>query len=294
LPPGDGVIGNTWVNLQVRSRATTACDWVSALIDGTVTPDYMAMSRAMQKYIRKYLLMAYGSNPAQFANVPGRNMISAFLVYTALQELNDYSLDGTSLKPNPKGNIVWDVRNVDLASAITATFAKPNLAQNLSAIAVLLTGIPELKKFAQFYAHQDSMVLGDALNGLVSTDPYISLLQNEKTVIDGAQKAFEDLRKAGGNQLQQALPQFSSALVTLVQSFNSALMSLSLGTPQVMRLFAPLVFEKAIEAMFGGKATLPYDAMLDVALLNGTTIVDPTQMPSPNQIVLRQRVTSFS
>jgi hypothetical protein len=111
---------------------------------------------------------------------------------------------------------------------------------------------------------------------------------------DGAKDAFENLRQAGGKQLQQELPQFCAALVKLVQSFNSGLSSLSLGAPQVMRLFAPLVFQSAIAAMFGGKATLPFDALLDVALLKGTTVADPSQTPSQDQILLRQRITSLS
>jgi len=67
---GPGVIGNAWVNLQIRSRAKSGVDWVSALLDGTQAPDYMAMSVAMQESIRKYLLVAYGASLAQFANLP--------------------------------------------------------------------------------------------------------------------------------------------------------------------------------------------------------------------------------
>ena len=58
-------------------------------------------------------------------------------------------------------------------------------------------------------------------------------------------------------------------------------------------LFAPLVFEKSIEPMFRGKATLLYDALFDVAVLNGTTIVDPTETPSPNQIVFAAKSGEF-
>jgi hypothetical protein len=168
------------------------------------------------------------------------------------------------------------------------------LRQNLSDIADLLVGIPRLKGSAQFYRNADPAILGFVLQGLQTADPYITLLQNEKTVIDGAQKAFEELRQSGEKQLQQALPQFSAALVNLVQIFNSSLMSLSLGAPQIMRLFAPLVFETAIESMFGGTATLPYDALLDVAVLKGTIVADPAQAPSQGQILLRQRIASFS
>jgi len=69
-------------------------------------------------------------------------MISAFLVYTALPGRNDYTLDGSTLKPNPKGDIVWDVRRPDLAAAMTQAFAVDPLGQNLSKIAALLGGIP--------------------------------------------------------------------------------------------------------------------------------------------------------
>lgn len=289
---GQGVIGNTWVNLQIRSRAKSGIDWVSVLLDGTQTPDYRAMSVAMQNAIRKYLLVAYGDKPSQFANVPGNNMISAFLVYTALPGSNDYTLDGSTPKPNPTGDIVWDVRDPELATAMTQAFAGTPLKQNLSRIAILLAGIPELKDSSQFY--QDAaQILGFVLQDSQTMNLYINLLQNEKAVIDGAKQAFESFRKAGGTQLQQALPQFSKALVNLVTNFNSSLMSLSLDAPQVMRLFAPLVFKSAIEAMFAGVPPLPQDALMDVAVLKGASLQDPAQPPLQDQIMLRQHVVSF-
>jgi hypothetical protein len=72
-------------------------------------------------------------------------------------------------------------------------------------------------------------------------------------------------------------------------------MSLSLGAPQVMRLFAPLVFQAAIQSMFAGAAALPYDAVLDVAVVDqGASVADPTQPPPQNQIRLRQRIPNFA
>ena len=294
IPGGDGVIGNTWSNLQIRRRGQSGVDWVSALLDSTITPDYMAMSRAMQTRIRQYLLMAYGSNPAQFKNVPGENTISAFLVYTALPGLNDYSFDGSTLTPKPKGDIVWDVRDTDLATAITEVFASDPLQANLAQIYNLLLGIPNLKSSAQYYRDAAPQIIGFVLTGLTTSDPYITLLQNEKTVIDNAQAAFEKLRKTGSQPLAQSAPAFSSALIKLVSDFNSGLSSLSLDSPQVMRLFAPLVFQAAVQAMFGGAASLPYDATLDVAVLKGAQLPDADQPPAPQDTLLRQRITSFA
>jgi hypothetical protein len=46
--------------------------------------------------------------------------------------------------------------------------------------------------------------------------------------------------------------------------------------------------------MFAGAAALPYDALLNVAVLKGAIIADPTQPPSPDQVLLSQQITSFS
>ncbi len=293
---GDGVIGNTWANLQVRCPAKRGVDWVSALINGTRTPDYMAMSRAMQEKIRKYLLLAYGSDPNQFKNVPGggKDPISSFFVYTALPGMNDFTLDGSTLKSNPKGDIVWDVRDSGLTSALSSTFGMNPLQTNLNRIADLLTGIPSLKGSAQFYRNAGQKIMGGVVGNLLTSDPYISFLQGEKTVIDKAKDAFEDLHKAGNLEMEKSLPKFSSALISLVSDFNKNLISLGFGSPQVLRLFAPIVFQSAVQAMFAGAAALPFDLMLDVAVLKGSDAAGITQPPADDQILLRQHITSFA
>jgi len=60
-----------------------------------------------------------------------------------------------------------------------------------------------------------------------------------------------------------------------------------------MRLFAPLVFQAAIPSMSGSAATLPFDAVLDVAVLQGTNAADPSQPPPQDQTLLWQRVTNL-
>jgi hypothetical protein len=295
MPSGDGIIGNTWANLQIRSRNQAGLDWVSALLDATQVPDYMAMSRQMQTEIRRWLLRAFASDPSRFKNIPGRNWIGAFLVYTAMPAFNEYRLDGQNLVSNPKGAIVWDVRDVGLATAMTETFAATPLQANLNNIYNLLNGIPALKGSAPYYQNASAKLLGDILQGLTATDSYISLLQAEKTVIDGAQAAFQGLRNSGAKQLQNALPTFSAALVNLVTKFNANLISLSLASPQVMRLFSPMVFQAAIAAMLPSVAAPANDALLDVAVLNPTAPLPGTdQSPSQGQVLMRHRITSFA
>lgn len=294
---GDGVIGNTWANLQIRCPAKEGVDWVSALLNGTRAPDYMAMSVAMQEKIRKFLLLAYTSNPGNLSNIPhssDNDLIGAFFVYTAMPGLNDFTLDGDKLTSKPKGNLVWDVRDTKLTTALTTTFGMNPLQANFGKIAELLTGIPSLKGSAKFYGDTAPQILGGVVRHMLSTDHYISFLQGERAVIDSAQDAFEDLRKAGGAQMQQSLPKFSSALISLVGDFNKNLLSLGFDSPQVLRLFAPVVFQSAIQAMFSGAAILPFDAMLDVAVLKGADLADVAQTPPDEQILLRQHITSFA
>jgi hypothetical protein len=292
---GAGVIGNMWVNLQVRCRTQAGQDWVSALLNNTQKPDYWAMSRAMQTQIRKWLLAAYASNPSRFKNIPGKNPISAFLVYTALPALNDYAFDQQrqTLTTKPGGALVWDVRDPELATAITSTFAPAPLASNLNDIYNLLVGIPDLKGSAPYYQNSAKSIVGYVLNGLTTSDVYITWLQNEKAVIDGAKDAFEKLRTAGGRELENSLPVFSSSLVGLVTKFNRALADLSLDAPQVMRLFSPLVFQPAVAAMFPAIPAPASDALFDVALLQGAALPGADQ-PASNQVRIEQRITSFA
>lgn len=295
MPAGDGVIGNTWVNLQIRSRASSGTDWVSALMNNTHPPNYRAMSMVMQQQIRRWLLKAYAADPSRFQAVPsGKNPVAAFLVYTALPPANDYRYDGHTLAPNPGGDIVWDVGDPELAAAVTKTFAPAPLQSNLRDIHGLLNGIPNLRRAASSYGSAASIV-NDLLLGLAKNDAYMLLLARESAVIAGAKEAFEGLRRTGGLQLQDSLPSFSSALVNLVVQFGSALGRLSLDAPQVMRLFAPLVFQSAVEAMFPGLQAPVSDALFDLAVLKGTAPLPGTdQQPVPDQILLRQRITSFS
>jgi len=290
-----GVIGNTWTNLQVRRRAQSGVDWVSALLDNTLTPDYRAMSVAMQNTIRKYLLLAYCSDPSRLGNLPSKGTgISAFLVYTAMPGKNDFILDGPELIPKPNGNLVWDVLDTKLAPAMTSTFAFAPLQANLASIVNLLSGIPQLKNKASAYSNP-AQIMGFVINDdTTSMQPYLDLLESEKAVIDGAKHAFEGLRNTGDKPLLQSLPDFSKALIDLVSKFNSALSSLSLDSPQVMRLFAPLVFQAAVEALLGNPVVLSFDATLDVAVMKGATPLDPAQPPSPGDTLLRQRIASFA
>lgn len=293
MPGGDSVIGNTWTNLQVRSRAGSGTDWVSALLNGT-KPDYMAMSRAMQTAIRRWLLISYAGDPTRFKNIPGKNGVSAFLVYTAMPAKNGYFLKDSDTLASDPTRIVWDVRDIDLATAMTTTFAPQPLSLNLANIYALLNGIPALKGSAQYYRDAGGMI-ADVVRELGVSDPYIAMLQNEKAAIDAAQSAFEGLRKSSGQQLQNALPVLSVALTELVSSFNRGLSSLSLDAPGVMQSFAPLIFQQAVAVMFSSAAPLSIDALLDVAVLKpDVALPGNDQEPTIDQILMRQRITNFS
>ena len=285
-------------------RMTTADDnggWVSALLNATAPPDYMAMSRAMQAGIRRYLLASYASNPNVFKNVPQDNFSSAFLVYTAMPPLNDFTFDGQNLTSNPNGDIMWDVSDPTLAGAITNQHVMQNLPGNLNAIAKLLSGIPKLKSNAPYYGGQERTILNYIMRHLDDTSAttsagwlYLKLLLNEKTVVDSTKAAFDQLSNAGSSQLQQSLPTLAAALTNVVSNFNNALSSLSIGSPEIMQNFAPLVFQQAVNAMFPGVQPSALDALIDIAVLKPDQLVGADQEPTNDQIQLRHRITNFS
>jgi len=262
------------------------------LLNSSTAPDYMAMSREMQKSLREWLLKAYSSDPTRFANLPQNNWIGGFLIYTSLPPLNEVRLDQGTLKPNPKGDIVWDTRDLELAQAVVRSYAPAALEQTFANISNLLAGIPSLRSCAKYYDNAGSIV-ATITNQLQVSGPLITLLQSERTLINDARKSFEDLRKAGAGNLQDSLPQFSSALIGMATDFNSRLSALSLASPQVMRLFAPLVFQAAVHAMFPGAAAVQADAILDVAVLKSKTLPLSDDPPEREAVLLRQRITSF-
>jgi len=298
-PTGDGVIGNTWARLQVQSRAARGQSWVGALLNGPTEPDYRAMSRAMQKEIRKWLLASYASDPSRFKNIPQDELVSGFLVYTALPPLNDFTIDGGELSQKRNGGIIWDVLDADLTGAVTREFALSPLTTNLISIRNLLLGITSLKQYAKYYDGQQQTILGYVLDDLAGIHPsdagswYVALLNNEVGVLKGAQSAFEGLRKAGARNLRDALPALAVALTNLVVAFNSKLKSLDFTAPQLIAEFAPVVFQRAVNAMFPA-LSLTNDAMLDVVVLKGTTLVGADQEPTQDQVLLRHRITSFA
>jgi hypothetical protein len=295
LPEGDGVIGNTWANLQLRSRATEGTDWVSALLNGSDKPDYYAMSRALQDAIRHWLYECFSSEPTRFKNVPAHNSTSAFLVYFSLPGMNDYHYDGIStLKPTFGDEIVWDVRNMSLLKVIVPTFGTARLQQMLDSIYSLLIGIPSLKGAASHYKTSAQSIFSNVVYDPQTTDMLPLLLQAEKRLIDGVKSAFEDLREAGSKQLHNALPSLSTSLVNLVTQFNSKLGNFSIDGSSLMRYFGPMVFQSAVQAMFPRSAALSTDALLEVAVLNTPGLPTSDEPPAPNKVLLRQRIASFS
>ncbi len=299
VPPspavGDNLIGNTWANLQIRSRATEGVDWVSALLNNAGPPDYKQMSLAMQKWIRYWLLQCYSSDPAEFRNLPGNNIISPFLVYFSLPEKNDLKLEDGEVSPVTSNNIMWDPADLPLLQAVPFQLGEASLQKLLDSIAALLSGIPSLKGNAQFYQIPARTFIGFILKELPKlNDPLPRLLLWEKALIEGTRAAFEKLRKARSQPLSNALPAFSAGLEGLVTDFNTNLGKLNLDGSSLMRYFGPMVFQKAVAAMFPSATKLTTDALLDVAVLKTTTLPDTNDPPSPDTVLLRQRITSFS
>jgi hypothetical protein len=82
--------------------------------------------------------------------------------------------------------------------------------------------------------------------------------------------------------------------VDLVTTFNSNLGTVKIDGSSLMRYFGPMVFQSAIEAMFPRAATLNTDALLEVAVLNTTSLPETNDSPAEGTVLLKQRITSFA
>jgi hypothetical protein len=303
VPSSSQIIGPVWANLQVALRATPGSDWLTPLLDGTISPDYFAMSRSMQASIRKWLLVAYSANLNRLGDGGSKNATSAaFLAYTALPPKNDLFLDSDCalvvVNP-PKGHILWDYFDTTLVQAVLGAYVLPPLQQRVDSIGVMLSGIPGQKQNAQWYTGQAGNIVNMICNIdkiIQRDDPIMWLLGAESEVIDSARNAFEELRKAGGQGLHQSLPAFIAGLVDLAQTFNSKLAKLSLDAPDIMRLFAPLILQDTIQGgMFGRSAQFGSpDAMIDLAVLKTSTLPTFPAAPGLDDAQIRQCITSFS
>jgi hypothetical protein len=295
LPNGTSILGTVWERLQVNVHAQQGVDWVGALLNGAM-PNYYAMSLAMQTQIRKWLLKSYSANPSNF-----KTPYPPFLVYTALPALNDISLDGNgnvTYSTPPKGPIYWDCADVAKVAAVCCEQQSINqLQSNLRDIAQLLNGIPGLRGSAQFYDGQAQNILSSVVNAskpIQAFDPIVMLLLAESNAISKAQSAFHGLSKAGSKQLQPALQSFAAAVVNLVTAFNKSLTQLSLSAPDLMRYFAPIVFQQAVQAMLPGASAFQLDALLDIAVLKNAALPSTADAPSPDKTYIWQTITSFS
>ena len=298
---GDGVIGDTWSSMQLGMPSSESQDWVSQLLDPAATePDYKAMSRAIQAKYRSALLNSYGENPNNFANISGP-MIDAFLVYVSLAVINDFSIDdeGNMIAAPKSTAIIWDVADKNKAAAIISSqVTLTSMQGTFSNIAQMLVGIPQLRKYSQFYTANEALKLASKVavdNQRLGNVCW--LLEQEATILEGAHKAFSGLRSAGNKQPGDALDTLAAASLGLVDTFNSKLSSV-FDTSNVIRYIGPLLLQSAVEGMYPGKAPKIVNAMLDVALLNSGVLkngalTDPTSDPTSVQVLLRQRIANW-
>jgi hypothetical protein len=298
---GDGTIGDTWSSVQLGMPSSANQDWVSSMLDPNAPePDYKAMSRAMQAKYRAVLLNSYGTNPSNFANISGP-MIDAFFVYVALAVINDFSLnDDGDMAPAPKSSaIIWDVADRTKAAAIISSQVSLNsLQQIFTNIGRMLTGIPQLRKYAQFYSANEAVKLaGKVMADNQRLGNVCWLLEQEADILEGARSAFSAMRQAGNRQIGNALDILTVSTMKLVETFNSKLSSV-FDTSNVIRYFGPLLLQTAVEGMYPGKAPKVVNALLDVAVLktgilkNGG-LSNPQTDPVDSQILLRQRISNL-
>jgi len=174
----------------------------------------------------------------------------------------------------------------------------PAKARMVTNIGQMLTGIPQLRKYAQYYPATEAMKLaGKVMADNQRVGNVCWLLEQETDILEGARSAFSSMRNVGNQRLGDAMDNLALATMKLVETFNSKL-SRIFDTSNVLRYLGPLILQTAIEGMYPGKAPKNVNAVLDVAVLNAGVLktgglTDPQSDPTDSQTLLRQRISNL-
>jgi hypothetical protein len=275
-PAGDGVIGNVWSDMQLQFSSEANVTWMDALLNSKQL-DFLAMAVAMQRAYRVAVLRSYLSDPKNLTNLSGPS-IDAFFCWVSL----------------PTGKL--DTRPDVLAGPITSDTCVNNLSGTRAAISAMLSGIPALRKYAQFWDPRPTVVrnwlagLAEDQGGRVPR--VVDLLYHEMDMIATAQKGFQAVQRAGAGKLDQTLDALVAAGLDITSAFNSK-MGTIFDRAHVVRYFGPLMFQAAVEALFPGNAPAQVDARLEVAVLNTAQMPANDDPPATKDILLRQVLVNF-
>ena len=293
---GTNNFGNTLVALDFALPAAAAASWLAAPLDRKA-PQYMEMSRRLQRKMRQLIPFFYFQDASRY-----QNLVSAavLLIYASMPVSTAVRQSGSELAFNTDADLYWDWMSETLRkSVVFSSEATISLASQMERVSSYLRAIPGLSGLANFYDPKETSTLLQYATRDPGTSLLNSLLYVESDIITGARDAGVAL----ANYLEQSLATPAHLLETLAQfgskiteTFNRKVTSVYGG--DALRPLGTMVFIEAAAALNPALAGSPVSAALELIVIRKDSKFPMVSyleggMPSEQDVVIRHHVVNL-
>ena len=271
-------LGNTTLKLDVAVPGKCVAAWFSAPGEKAPREKYQAMSRNIQRALRKLIPLCYFDEARKYIEQPAAAQI---LVYSCLPVSSGIQLkDGQLTLDADKKTLFWQYddprepalneRHAMIFSSLTKNALRPAMVQART----ILEQSAGLSGFAPDYDDTDTNIDTLRQRCYKDNDPnmlILKLLRTESMTIDRAVEAGESLaefRDHDRNDPEKALKALAEFGAKVTEAFNSQLSDL-VGGPLV-RALGSAVFVEAARAFDDSLSDLEAVARLDVTILRSS------------------------
>ena len=269
---GSGVFGNTLLALDVSLSASVVQAWFEAPAQNKA-PEYMEMSRAIQRSLRD-LLPAYAlSDPSVY--VKDINAINPLLVWSSMPVSTTIKVDsgGQLIQVDRDTDTYWSIESpAEVRAMVLAPETIQNLGLMLNRAAHAMRGSDDPKLIKRAKDFDNTRINRNAvLTGALSPSGLVvlaSLCRFEREIINGARKAAVSL--AGfhtADKPEEALKALEAFGSTITSTMNKEMAPLFGGS--AFRALGSLVFAEAAVALRKSGSPMPTPKAMMTVIVTG-------------------------
>lgn len=294
---GSDEFGTTLTSLKVSLPGKVLGAWKNSPSDPR-DPIYMAMSRQVQRLLRRWILRCYVQETKQYHLT---EIIYPLLAYSSLPPINKLKFsDGIPIIV-PNAVYDWDYRDENVRNAVFSRYSGSVLREILTSIRAELNAADD--SWASKY---DEDLMGTILalhkssSGTINIkrNNFESLVFREKEIIDGIVEAGTTFRRfLDARRIEDALESLAKFGEKLTDSFNENLGGIYARGSGIRPLGSLMLVE--IAKILDPTLSVQPTAMLELIFLPETSAFDPVDFldgkrPEPNLIALQQRIVSVA
>ncbi len=293
-----GCLGNTLLSLRISLPGRVVAAWQESP-ESARDVRYMAMSRAVQRALRRIVPLCYFQDPHRF--VAAESGIAAqVLVYQSLPVSTSIILDRGEVLLDANENLYWDYRDdAERRAMIFNGITGAALLLRMEQVRGLLLETDDLREHARDYSPGRLDLLREMAFDPTGNDHLTrSLLAAEATAIRHACEAgcaMARFRNSAGADPAEALESMAQFGESVTSSFNSGLSDLFRGQGPNIRELGSLLYLEAARALDPGLDAEP-SAHLEVTILRSPAPASwaadflAGKRPVPASVAVRQSI----